>query len=158
MVDHDWIFTIFRCFHQCIVQVFNSTFMNVIVVFKAQATAEVFDMFWIDNFDMSLVAETFYNLLQAAIIVITLVRFECTVCTCTEVYNLFKVSWFDTVFQFVAISFRSCFRNIWCNTCLLYTSFTDCPEEGQTWSEFIYVKACIYTGTDVFKTIGQCVT
>ena len=41
-----------------------STFMNVIVVFKAQATAEVFDMFWIDNIDMSLVAEAFYNLLQ----------------------------------------------------------------------------------------------
>ena len=58
-----------------------STFVNVIVVFKAQATAEVFDMFRIDNIDMSLVAEAFYNLLQAAIIVITLVWFECAVCT-----------------------------------------------------------------------------
>ena len=125
MVDHDWIFTILRCFHQCIVQIFYSTFMNVIVVFKAQATAEVFDMFWIDNIDMSLVAEAFYNLLQAAIIVITLVRFECAVCTCTEVYNLFKVSWFDAVFQFVAISFRSCFRNIWCNTCYAMQTFSN---------------------------------
>ena len=117
MVNHDWIFTILRCFHQCIVQVLNSTFVNVIVVFKAQAAAEVFDMLRIDNIDMSLVAEAFYNLLQAAIIVIPLVRFECTVRTSTEVYNLFKVSWFDAVFQFIAISFRSCFRNIWCNTC-----------------------------------------
>ena len=32
------------------------------------------------------------------------------------------------------------------------------PEEGQTWRELVNVKACIDTGTDVFKTIGQCVT
>ena len=49
MVNHDWVFTILRCFHQCIVQIFNGTFMDVIVVFKAQATAEVFNMFWIDD-------------------------------------------------------------------------------------------------------------
>ena len=36
--------------------------------------------------------------------------------------------------------------------------FTDCPEEGQAWCEFIYVKACVYTGTDVFETVSQCVT
>ena len=92
MVDYNWVFTILRCFHQCIVQVFYSPFMNVVVVFKAQTAAEVFDMFWINNIDMSLVAEAFYNLLQAAIIVITLVRFEGTVRTSTEIYNLFKVS------------------------------------------------------------------
>ena len=56
MVDNDWVFTILRCFHQCIVQVFYSPFMNVVVVFKAQATAEVFDMFRVDNIDMGLVA------------------------------------------------------------------------------------------------------
>ena len=117
MVDYDWVFTILRCFHQCIMQVFDSPFMNVVIVFKAQATAKIFNMLRVNNIDMSLVAEAFHYLLQATVIVITLVRFECAVRTSTEVYNLFKVSRFNAVFQFIAISFRSCFRNIWCNTC-----------------------------------------
>ena len=63
MVDYDWVFTILRCFHQCIVQVFYSPFMNVVVIFKAQATAEVFNMLWVNNIDMSLVAQAFHDLL-----------------------------------------------------------------------------------------------
>ena len=40
-----------------------SPFMNVIVVFKAQAAAEIFDMLWVNNIDMSLVAQAFHDLL-----------------------------------------------------------------------------------------------
>ena len=129
MVDYDWVFTILRCFHQCIMQVFDSPFMNVIIVFKAQATTEVFNMLRVNNIDMSLIAETFYNLLQATVIIITLVRLECAVRTSTEIYNLFKVSRFDAVSQFITISFRCCFRNIWCNTryaMQAFCNFRDC--------------------------------
>ena len=88
--------------------------MYVIVVFKAQAAAEVFDMFRIDDIDLSLIAEAFNNLLQAALIIIALVLTERTVRTSTEVYNLFKVSRFNAVFQFIAVSLRCCFRHIRC--------------------------------------------
>ena len=69
--------------------------MNVIVVFKAQATAEVFNMFRVDNIDMGLVAKAFHYLLQATFIVVTLIRFEGAIRTGTKIYNLFKISRFN---------------------------------------------------------------
>ena len=57
-------------------------------------------MFWIDNIDMSLVAEAFNNLLQAAIIVITLVRFEGAVLHMYWKYTTFsKLVGFDAGFS-----------------------------------------------------------
>ena len=90
--------------------------MNVIVVFKAQATAKVFDMFRVDNIDMGLVAKAFHYLLQATFIVITLIRFESAVRTGTKVYNLFKISRFNAASQSVTISLRRSLRNVRSNT------------------------------------------
>ena len=90
--------------------------MNVIIVFKTQATAEVFDMLRVDNIDMGLVAKAFHYLLQAAFIVVTLIRFEGAVRTSTKVYNLFKISRFNTASQSVTIGLRCSLRNVRSNT------------------------------------------
>ena len=117
VVDNNRNLTIVRRLVEGIGQIFYSSFVYIIIVFKGHATTEIFNVFRIDDVDTCLSTEAFKYLLQAPLVIIALVRTEGPVSTSGEVYHLLAITRSGLIGQLVVVSLRCSRWEVWCFTC-----------------------------------------